>query len=207
MIYRNPSEHNAPMSLRPFPAPRISTNALFDKLVPPRAIPGLTIRDARGARRITQKNLLGALRIPRGGPHRAELVAAYRHYDGATNEGKGAGYYANIFVAWRVGTTTWRSGGVRILPFEAERIARAIERGTGTQPGSEEPERISGGVAGTTSQLLAKAFEGGAVHLYVRFEGQGGSYYRTRGVEILRHERAAIAEGLRMFAAQRSKGR
>ena len=184
----------------------MSPHELLDKLAPPYDVAGLTIRDARGVRKITQKDLAGALRIPRGGTHQAELVAAYRHFDGYTT-GKGAGYYANVFVAWRVGTATWRSGGVRILPFEADRIARALDRGTGTRPWCEEPERISGGVAGTTSQLCARPVGNDAVLLYVRFVGQGGRHYRSRGVEVHEDERAPIASGLRAFAAQRGRAK
>ncbi len=187
--------------------PAKSPRTLLDELAPPHDIAGLTIRDARGVRKITQKDLAGDLRIPRGGPHQAELIAAYRHYDGSTNSGIGAGYYANIFVAWRSGTSTWRSGGARVLPFEAERIARALDRGTGTRPGATEPERVSGGVAGTTSQLIAKALGGDAVLLYVRFMGQGGRHYRSRGVEVHESEREAIAAGLRAFAAQRGRAK
>ena len=185
----------------------MSPHELLDKLAPPHDVAGLTIRDARGVRKITQKDLAGALRIPRGGTHQAELVAAYRHFDGHTTDGKGAGYYANVFVAWRVGTATWRSGGVRILPFEADRIARALDRGTGTRPWCEEPERISGGVAGTTSQLCARPVGNDAVLLYVRFVGQGGRHYRSRGVEVHEDERAPIASGLRAFAAQRGRAK
>jgi hypothetical protein len=192
-------------ALRKRYGPAMSPRDLLDKLVPPHEIRGLTVRDARGVRKITQKDLAGDLRIPRGGPHQAELVAAYRHYDGSTNNGIGAGYYANVFVAWRAGTATWRSGGVRILAFEADRIARALDRGTGTRPWDEEPERISGGVAGTTSKLIAKALGNGAVLLYVKFVGQGGRHYRSRGVEVLEDERGPIAAGLRAFAAQRGR--
>lgn len=189
---------------------------LLDVIAPPRDI-GLPIRDARGARKITQKDLAGTLRIPRFGPdaapwadtsaakYRPELVAAYRHYDGGT--GGTPGYYANIFLTWRVGTATWRSGGVRVLPFEADRIARALDRGTGTRPGDVEPERVSGGAQGNTSELRAKALDGGAVLLYVRFVGQGGRFYRSRGVEVLEGEREAVAEGLRAFARQRGRAR
>lgn len=182
----------------------MSPQEILDKLEPPYDI-GLKIRDSRGARKITQADLSGDLRIPRGGPHDAELVAAYRHYDGGT--GGQPGYYANIFLSWRVGTATWRSGGVRVLPFEAERIAKALDRGTGTRPSSAEPERISGGPMATTSALCAKALDGGSVLLYVKYNGQGGRKYRTRGVEIHEDERAAVAEGLRTFAKQRGRAK
>jgi hypothetical protein len=191
-------------ALRKRYGPVKSPRELLDVLVPPHEVPGLTVRDARGVRKITQKDLAGDLRIPRGGPHQAELVAAYRHYDGATGGEKG--YYANVFVAWRAGTATWRSGGVRILAFEANRIARALDRGTGTRPHAEEPERISGGVAGTTSQLIARPL-GDSVLLYVRFMGQGGRHYRSRGVEVHADERGPIAAGLRAFAAQRGRAK
>lgn len=182
----------------------MSPRDLLDKLEPPVDVGGLTIRDARGARKILQSDLSGALRLPRGGDHKAELVAAYRHYDGAT--GGTPGYYANIFLAWRVGTATWRSGGVRILPAEAERIARALDRGTGTRPGDAEPERISGGAQGTTSELRAKAV-GEGVLLYVKFRGQGGRWYRSRGVLVGQDERAPVAEGLRAFAKMRGRAK
>lgn len=179
---------------------------LLDKLAPPHDV-GTPIRDSRGARRITQKDLAGALRLPRGGLHQAELVATMRHYDGSLTNGAGAGYYCNVFLAWRVGTATWRSGGVRILPFEAERIARALDRGTGTRPRAEEPERVSGGAQATTSELCARAMGGGSVLLYVRFFGQAGKRYRSRGVEVLKGERAAVAEGLRTFAQMRGRAK
>jgi hypothetical protein len=182
----------------------MSPKEILNKLAPPRDV-GLTIRDGRAVRKILQSDLAGDLRIPRGGPHAAELVAAYRHYDGAT--GGQPGYYGNIFIAWRNGTQTWRSGGVRVLPFEAERIARALDRGTGTRPGGEEPERVSGGANGTTSDLCATALDNGSVLLYVKFHGQGTSRFRSHGVEIHASERAAIADGLRTFARMRGRAK
>ena len=175
---------------------------LLDKLAPPHDI-GIPIRDARGVRKITQADLKDALRIARGGPNKAELVAAYRHYDGAT--GGEPGYYANVFVAWRSGTQTFRTGGARILPFEAERIARALDRGTGTKPGDSEPDRIGG--TGAATQLRAKALDNGSILLFVRFGGQGGKFYRSRGVEIHEDERATIAEGLRAFGQLRGRAK
>lgn len=177
---------------------------VLDVVAPPFDV-GIPIRDARGCRKIKQSDLAGDLRIPRGGPHNAELVAAYRHYDGGLTGGEGAGYYANLFVAWRAGTQTFRSGGVRILAFEGDRIARALDRGTGTKPGSAEPPRIGG--TGATTQLRAVALPDDGVLLFVRFGGQGGTHYRSRGVEVRADERAAIAEGLRAFAKQRGRAR
>jgi len=181
-----------------------SPRDVLDKIAPPRDI-GIPIRDQRGARKIKQADLTGDLRIPRGGKHQVELVAAFRHYDGAT--GGVPGYYANVFLAWRHGTATWRSGGVRILAFEAERIARALDRGTGTQPSPTEPERISGGPEHTTSELRAKVVDDDTVLLFVVFEGQGARHYRSRGVEILAEERPVVAEGLRTFAKMRGRAK
>lgn len=173
---------------------------ILDELAPPHDVGGLIVRDARTARRIKQSDLKGDMRLPRGGKHNAELVAAYRHYDGAT--GGEAGYYANLFLVWRIGSQTWRSGGVRILPFEAERIARAVERGTGTRPGGDEPDRVGG--TGAITELRAAAV-GDSVLLFVKF-GKG-PYFRSRGVEILASERPAIAEGLRSFAKMRGRAK
>ena len=175
---------------------------VLDAVIPPHDV-GIPIRDARGTRRITQADLKGDLRIERGGPHRVELLAAYRHYDGAT--GGEPGYYANIYNGWRHGTQTWRSGGVRILPFEAERIARAVGRGTGTRPGDSEPDRIGG--TGARTQLRAVALGDDSVLLFVRFGGQGGTHHRTRGVVSLPNEREVIAAGLREFAKQRGRAK
>lgn len=175
----------------------------LDAIVPPIEVPGIAIAQ-RGApmRRITQADLAGDLRISLGGPHRAELVAAYRHYDGAT--GGQAGYYANIFNTWRVGTQTWRSQGVRVLVSEAERVARALDRGTGTRPGAEEEPRIGG--TGATTQLRAYAVDE-AVLLYVRHGAQGGKHARSRGVLIGAAERPVVAEGLRAFAKMRGRAK
>lgn len=175
---------------------------VLDEVVPPHDI-GIPIRDARGARKILQGDLKDALRIPQGGPHKAELVAMYRYYDGGT--GGEPGYYANIFNTWRIGTATWRSGGARILQFEAERIARALDRGTGTKPGDDEPDRIGG--TGAITQLRAKALDDESVLLFVRFGGQGGKWYRSRGVVIHQIERQAIATGLRSFAKLRGRAK
>jgi len=180
----------------------MTPHELLDKYAPPHDI-GIPIRDARGVRKITQADLAGALRLSRGGPHKVELVAAHRYYDGAT--GGEPGYYANIFVAWRAGSQTWRSGGVRILQFEAERIARALSRGTGTKPGEEEDARIGG--TGAVTQLRAKALDNGSVLLFVRFGGQGGRFYRSRGAEIHDDERGVIANGLREFAKLRGRAK
>lgn len=184
-----------------------SARELLDKIAPPREVAGLPIRDARGTRQITQKDLEGGLRIPRrdvANAHHVELVATMRHYDGHT--GGAPGYYANIFVVYRIGTKTWRTGGVRVLPFEAERIARALVRGSNTKPGSDEPERLAG-TLNSTSELRAHALGDGAVLLYVKFAGQGGRFMRSRGVEVRESERAAIADGLRSFAAMRGRAR
>ena len=97
--------------------------------------------------------------------------------------------------------------GARILPFEAERVARALDRGTGTKPAATEPDRISGGSQGTASALCAKAVDDDAVLIYVKFHGQGGTLYRSRGVEIEANEREAIAEGLRAFAKMRGRAK
>lgn len=188
---------------RPVLAPR----ELLDKIAPLHAVDELPVRDARGTRPITQKDLAGALRIPRrdvANAHHVELVATMRHYDGAT--GGAPGYYANVFVAYRIGTKTWRTGGVRILPFEADRIARAVARGTGTRPGGDEPERLAG-TLNSTSELCAEPLKRGAVLLYVKFAGQGGRFMRSRGVEIHKGERPAVAEGLKNFAALRGRAK
>lgn len=185
----------------------MSPRDVLDVVAPPREVPGLPIRDARGVKKILQKDLEGGLVLPRGGPHQSALCAMYRHYDGGLTDGAGAGYYAGLFVVWRAGSHTYRSGGVRILPFEAERIARALERVTGTRPRGEEPERVSGGPMATTSQLRAEVLDDSAVLLFVRFTGQGGKFYRSRGVEILDGERAAIAEGLRAFGRLRGRAK
>lgn len=175
----------------------------LEVVVPAIEVPGAKIA-ARGApvRRITQADLTGDLRIALGGPHKAELVAAYRHYDGAT--GGQAGYYANVFNAWRNGTQTWRSQGVRILATEADRIARALDRGTGTKPGGDEEPRIGG--TGATTQLRAYAAPEGVL-LFVRFGVQGGGHARSRGVLIGEEHRAVIADGLRTFAKQRGRAK
>lgn len=188
----------------------LTPRELLDKIAPAHDVAGLPVRDARGVRPILQKDLAGALRIPRrdvANAHHVELVATMRHYDGGLSNGSGAGYYANVFVAFRIGTKTWRSGGVRILPFEAERIARALARGTATKPGQEEPERVSGGPQETVSALCAKTLASGVMLLYVRFNGQGGRFMRSRGVEIYKGERTAVAEGLRAFAALRGRAK
>ena len=169
----------------------MSPRDVIDEVAPPHDV-GITIRDGRSVRQIKQSDLKGALRIERGGPHRAALIAAYRHYDGAT--GGEPGYYANVFVAWRSGSKTFRSGGVRILPFESPRIARSLDRGIGSKPGAAEPDRIGG--TGAITELIGVAI-GESVLLFVRFGGQGGKHYRSRGVEIHENEREIIAKGLR----------
>ncbi len=173
---------------------------ILNEIAPPYDVGGLIVRDARGTRQITMADLKGDMRVPRGGPHRVELVAAYRHYDGHT--GGEPGYYANLFLTWRVGTAVWRTSGVRILPFEAERIAQAVERGTGTRPGGDEPDRIGG--TGAVTELRAAAV-GDSVVLFVKF-GKG-PYFRSRGVEILASERPMIADGLRSFAKMRGRAK
>ena len=189
--------------------PALTPRELLDKIAPLHAVDELPVRDARGTRPITQKDLTGALRIGRNdvaNAHHVELVATMRHYDGGLTDRSAAGYYANVFVAYRIGTKTWRTGGVRILPFEAERVARAIARGTGTRPGSDEPERLAG-TLNSTSELCAEPLKGGAVLLYVKFAGQGGRLMRSRGVEIHKGERTAVAEGLKNFAALRGRAK
>jgi hypothetical protein len=188
----------------------MSPRDVLEELAPAHYI-GIPLRDARSVRRITQGDLKDALRLERGGPHRAELDAVLRHWDGGAasgiGNGHGAGYYASLFVSWRSGTQTYRSGGVRILLPEAERIARALDRGTGTQPGSSEADRISGGPMENKSELRATALGDGAVLVYVKFRGQGGKWYRSRGVEVHADEREAIAAGLREFVKMRGRRR
>ena len=187
---------------RRYGARMTSPKEILDAIAPAYDVGGLVVRDARSARRIKQSDLSGDMRLLRGGPHKVELIAAYRHYDGALTDGSGAGFYANVFLVWRVGSQTWRSGGVRILPFEAERIARAVERGTGTRPGGDEPDRIGG--TGAVTELRAVAV-GDSVVLFVKF-GKG-PYFRSRGVEILANERPMIADGLRSFAKMRGRAK
>ena len=180
----------------------VTPKEILNEIAPPYDIGGLIVRDARATRRITLADLKGDMRLPRDGKHRVELVAAFRHYDGGLTDGEGSGNYANLFLAWRAGTATWRSSGVRILPFEAERIARAVERGTGSRPGGEEPDRIGG--TGAVTELRAAAV-GDSVLIFVKF-GKG-PYFRSRGVEILASERPTIADGLRSFAKMRGRAK
>jgi hypothetical protein len=184
---------------------RMSPHEMLNKIAPAYDVGIAVSTRGRNVRKVTKKDLDGALNIPRrdvAGASHVQLVATMRHYDGGT--GGERGYYSNIFVAWRVGTQTWRTAGVRVLPFEAERIARALELVTSSSPGSREPDRIGG--TGATTELHATAMPNGSVLIYVVFEWMGHPY-RSRGVEVKNGERVAIAGGLRSFAGMRGRAK
>jgi hypothetical protein len=179
------------------------TPALVDLIAPPRAVDGLQIVDTRGVYVTSLGALADCLRIHRGGPNGAELVATKRHYDGGGDRER-AGFYANIFVIFRPGGTgrIWRTQGVRVLPFEAARIARALERDTASKPAPNEEPRLAGTGSGNVTQLRAEPVAGGVL-LYVRFRhGSRQELVRSRGVEVRTKEREQIAEGLRELARQ-----
>jgi hypothetical protein len=180
------------------------TQALINEIAPPREV-GLPVMDTRGVYRIKQADLKEAMRIPRGGPHGAELVATKRFYDGST--GGESGYYANVFVVFKMNRSTWRTQGVRVLPPEAARIARALRRGTASKPPWSEEPRLSGTGSGTVTELRAEPV-GAAVLLFVRFRhGSRQELVRSRGVEVRAREREAVAEGLLKLAKRGSRAR
>lgn len=169
------------------------TQALVNEIAPERAV-GLPVLDTRGVYRIKKSDLKGALSLSRGGEHEAALIATKRYYDGST--GGESGYYANVFVVFKVGRSLWRTQGVRVLPPEAARIARALKRGTSSKPPKSEEPRLAGTGSGNVTELRAEPV-GAAVLLFVRFRhGARQELVRSRGVEVRAREREAVAEGL-----------
>jgi hypothetical protein len=180
------------------------SQALVDTIAPPHPIAGLRVLDTRGVYRIKQADFKDAMRISRTGPDQAQLVATKRHFDGAGDPER-SGYYANVFIVFRSGKAFYRTQGVRVLPAEATRIARALKRGTSSRPSRNEEPRLAGTGSGTVTELRAEPF-GDSVLLYVRFRhGSRQELVRSRGVEVRGLERYVVAEGLLKMAKRGSR--
>lgn len=172
----------------------------FEMLAGPLA---LRVLDTRGVYRIRKSDLKEAMLLPRGGLNEATLVATKRYYDGST--GGEPGYYANVFIVFRVGRSIWRTQGTRVLPPEAARIARALRRGTSSRPSKGEEPRLAGTGSGTITELRAEPV-GTSILLFVRFRhGARQELVRSRGVEVKAREREAVAEGLLKLAKRGSR--
>jgi hypothetical protein len=180
------------------------TQDLVNEIAPELPV-GLKVVDTRGVYRIRKSDLKEAMKVSRTGPHEAMIVATKRYYDGGGDPDRKKGYYANVFVVFRSGSAFYRTQGVRVLPAEAARIARALKRGTSSRPSRNEEPRLAGTGSGTVTELRAEPF-GNSVLLYVRFRhGSRQELVRSRGVEVRGLERYVVAEGLLKLAKRGSR--
>jgi len=175
------------------------TDADIEAVAPSHDVAGLPISDGYSVRNMAPGSQVMALRLFRGGPRSAALVAVNKYYDGSG--GGLAGHYSLLYVEFRIGGGLWRTAGVKVRAVEATRIAGALLRGVASKPKSSEPDRI-GGVAATSteSELWGAPVTRGGYLVFVRHTMKSGIFGRTRGVEILKTEKQPIAEMLANLA-------
>jgi len=173
------------------------SEAVIETVAPAHDIGGLTIRDP-GIRNVVGAELKNSLRLPRGGPHDATLVAVQKHYDGLS--GGEAGTYLLFYVEFRT-TSRWRTSGTKIRSAEASRVARDLLRGKASKPGKGEAPRIGGHeIARDDSMLCGAPIAGGNYVLYVKSKNKADQWVRARGVELLPIEIPFVVKELRALA-------
>lgn len=169
---------------------------IIEAVAPSHDIDQLQIVDP-GIRNVVGAEMKNSLRLPRGGPHEATLVAISRHYDGLN--GGEAGTYLLIYVEFRASGSRWRTSGTKVRVAEAARAARDIVHGKPSKPGKGEAPRVGGVLALDDSTLRGAPVKGGYL-LYVRSRGRAGSWVRTRGLIVLDVEKTIVAESLKALA-------
>ena len=178
------------------------TNETIDAVAPAYDIDGMTLSDGYSVRNVAHAEQRDTLRLPRGGPFSASLVASRKYYDGSG--GGEAGHYALLFVEFQSVGSRWRTAGVKVRAVEAARVATHMLRGVPSKPGRSEPPRVGGKETPTDgSELRGIAAGKGKTSylLFVRHELRSGAFGRTRGVEVLGDEKASLAGLLRVLAA------
>lgn len=173
--------------------------SIIEVVAPFHAIDGLPLADNDMIKNVAHAETRDSLRIPRGGGgslHEASLVAVKRYYDGAN--GGVAEHYLNCWVEFRALGSRWRTSGVKIRGAEAARITRAMLAGKPSKPGRNEEDRVGGREnTSTDSELRGVPLPSGAYLIFVRHKNRAGEWARTRGVEILDAEKAAVAAVLK----------
>ena len=170
-----------------------------DALFPLWEVPELTVRDL-GLVCVTHAEPQDHIRLPRPGEHPAFLVAVPKSYDGTS--GGTPGRYLALWHEVRYGGQRWKTPTLKVRAEEGARIAKDLLTRKPSAPRKGEEPR-TGGRAGATlgSELRGVPVGKDGYLLFVRSAGgAGGTYVRSRGVEIKTSEADIVAGVLKGLA-------
>lgn len=204
MVYGRPQERlnemRSPFVCGYMSKPLKPPTEIVDACFPAWEVPGVPVRDL-GLTCVTHAEPQDHMRIPRPGEHQASLVAVVKVYDGTS--GGQPGTYLALWQEVRHAGQRWKTQTLKVRAEEAARIAKDMLARKPSAPRKGEPPR-AGGRAGTTmdSQLLGLPVGKDGYLLYVRSSGGvGGTFVRSRGVEIKAWEAGVVAGLLGKVAA------
>jgi len=175
------------------------SDTVVESVEPSHNIDELPITDGYSLRRVAHAELHDSLRIPRGGPHDATLIALRKSYDGTS--GGIPGIYVLLYVEFRTAHGRWRTAGTKVRAEEAARVARDMSKGKASKPAKNEPSRVGGKEVETGESTLMGAPVDGGYCLFIRSRMRTGAWGRTRGVTILAAEIPIMVLQLQGLAA------